>query len=163
MSMSPERYVLVEANPTGIKKCKANLKKYYSSKNWLVVDSMIEEYNSDQKFDIVICECLLPQQISPSEMARHCASFVCKGGIFVVTCHDMVSTISETLRSLPGWLLVKESLNFSESTKMLIRFYKGHLSHLKGMTRSCEDWVIDNILHKEYLARLSFVFYCGSN
>ena len=59
-------------------------------------------------FDVVICECLLPQQNNPTEMARHCASFLDSGGIFVATCHDMVSTLSETLRSLPGWLLVRD-------------------------------------------------------
>ena len=150
MSMSPDHYVLVDANPTGIENCKRNLDKFYPNNNWEVIDSLIEEYQADQEFDIVICECLLPQQIYPSEMARHCASFVVSGGMFVATCHDMVSTVSETLRSLPGWLLAKKSPKFSESVKMLTIFYKAHLLHLKGMTRTYEDWVIDNILHKEY-------------
>ena len=150
MSMFPDNYVLVDANPIGIENCKRNLDKFYPNKNWVVIDSLIEEYQAEEKFDIVICECLLPQQINPSEMARHCASFLVSGGIFVATCHDMVSTVSETLRSLPGWLLAKESPEFSERVEMLTVFYKAHLLHLKGMTRTYEDWVIDNILHKEY-------------
>ena len=99
----------------------------------------------------MICECLLPHQNNPAEMARHTASFLNSGGVFIATCHDMVSTASETLRSLPGWLLVKDSnMKFDEKVKKLSHFYHDHLSHLKGMTRSYDDWVIDNILYKEF-------------
>ena len=87
MSMDPAEYVLVDANPTGIENCNANLREFYPGKKWVVIDSMIEEFESDQQYDLVICEALLAQQICPSEMAKHCASFVNKGGIFVATCH----------------------------------------------------------------------------
>jgi len=150
LSMLPQQYVLVDANPKGIKNCKENLSKFYPKGNWMLVDSLIEEYESGNKFDVVICECLLPQQTNPSEIARHCSSFLDSGGIFVATCHDMVSTVSETLRSLPGWLLAKNNVTFDDKVKSLSNFYHGHLSHLKGMTRSYDDWVIDNVLHKEF-------------
>ena len=151
LSMSPKKYVLVDANPKGLKNCNDNLKKHYPKSNWIIVDSLIEDYQSENKFDVVICECLLPQQNNPAEMARHVASFLDSGGVFIGTCHDMVSTLSETLRSLPGWLLVQnDNISFDEKVKKLSYFYHDHLDHLKGMTRSYDDWVIDNILHKEF-------------
>lgn len=151
LSMLPNKYVLVDANPKGLQNCHENLKKYYPKSNWIIEDSLIEDYQSEKKFDVVICECLLPQQNNPAEMARHVASFLDRGGIFVATCHDMISTLSETLRSLPGWLLVKDdNISFDEKVKKLSHFYRDHLDHLKGMTRSYDDWVIDNILHKEF-------------
>jgi len=150
MSMQPKEYVLVDANPTGVMNCYDNFNRYYPGKKWEVVDSLIENFKTDKKFDLVICEGLLPNQVSPSQMAKHCASFLDTGGLFVLTCHDMISTVSETLRCLPGMLLVKEVGDFDERVLLLSNFYKSHLGHLKGMTRTTEDWVIDNVLNVEF-------------
>ena len=150
ISMEPDRYVLVDANPTGIKNCKSNLNRFYPERNWEIIDSMIEEYNSDEKFDLVICEGLLPNQVNPGKMAKLCASFVKDGGLFISTCHDMVSTVSETLRCLPGILLISRIEDFDEKVAVLADFYEPHLAHLKSMTRTKEEWVIDNILNAEF-------------
>jgi len=76
ISIEPDQYVLVDANPAGIENCEKNLNRFHPDKNWQIVDSLIEEYETDEKFDLVICEGLLPNQIDPARMARHCASFV---------------------------------------------------------------------------------------
>jgi len=150
ISLDPVRYVLVDANSTGIENCKKNLNHFCQGKDWQVIDSLIEEYETDEQFDLVICEGLLPNQVDPSQMARHCASFVNGGGLFVLTCHDMISTVSETLRCLLGALLIKEIRDFDEQVNLLSGFFESHLSHLKGMTRTNEEWVIDNILNNEF-------------
>jgi len=62
----------------------------------------------------------------------------------------MFSTVSETLRCLPGTLLIKGVVDFDEKTTLLARFFESHLAHLKGMTRTSEEWVIDNILNSEF-------------
>ena len=150
VSLEPDLYVLVDANPTGIENCKKNLNRFHQGKKIRIIDSLIEEYKTEEKFDLVICEGLLPNQVNPAEMARHCASFVDEGGLFVVTCHDMISTVSETLRCLPGRLLTGNIENFAEQVTALADFFEEHLVHLKGMTRTKEEWVIDNILNSEF-------------
>lgn len=150
ISMNPDQYILVDANPTGIKNCQKNLEHFFANKNWKVVDSLIDKFEINEKFDLVICEGLLPNQINPEQMAQYCGKFVKKGGLFTLTCHDMVSTLSETLRCLPGMLLIKNIDDFDEKVSILSDFYKPHLSHLKGMTRTNEEWVIDNILNAEF-------------
>jgi len=150
LSMQPEECVLVDANPTGIKNCTANLSRFYPGENWKIVDSLIEDFNTDQKFDLVICEGLLPNQVNPSQMARHCGSFVSPGGVYVVTCHDAISLVSETLRCLLGWLLVRNTDDFSDQVAILAQFFASHLEHLEHVTRPVEDWVIDNVLQTEF-------------
>ena len=150
ISMSPYKYTLVDANPTGIENCKKNLKHFHQDKNWQVIDSLINDFKVDEKFDLVICEGLLPNQIDPSKMTKHCASFVSDGGIFVITCHDMISQLSETLRCLPGFLIVNKIDDFDKKVEVLSNFYKPHLAYLKGMTRTPEEWVIDSILNTEF-------------
>jgi SAM-dependent methyltransferase len=150
ISQEPKQYVLVDANPTGIENCKNNLNRFYPERNWQIIDSMIEKYNSDEKVDLVICEGLLPNQVNPEKMAKHCASFVKDGGLFVFTCHDMISTVSETLRCLPGVLLIRNVNSFDEKVTKLANFYAPHLAYLDGMTRTKEEWVVDNILNAEF-------------
>jgi len=150
ISLEPEHYVLVDANHTGIENCKKNLNHYHPETNWSIVDSLIENFESDEKFDLVICEGVLPNQLNPSQMVKHCASFVKKGGILVITCHDVVSTVSETLRCLPGSLLIRGIDDFNGQVTQLSNFFEPHLANLKGMTRTVEDWVIDNIINTEF-------------
>ena len=150
ISMEPDHYVLVDGNPTGIENSRENLTRFHPEKNWEIVDSLIEEYDTDEKFDLVICEGLIPNQVNPTQMARHCASFVGEGGIFVVTSHDMISTVSETLRCLSGWLLTRNIYDFDEQVRVLAKLFENHLEHLKGMNRTKEEWVTDNILHTEF-------------
>lgn len=150
ITMEPEKYVLVDGNPKGIENCRINLQCFHPGKNWKIVNSLFEEYFTDEKFDLVICEGFLPNQIDPVQMARHCSSFVSQGGLFVVTCHDMISNVSETLRSLLGWFLIEDIDDFNRQVTVLATFFEEHLGHLKGMTRTKEEWVIDNIMNIEF-------------
>ena len=148
-SFEPKKYFLVEANPKGIENCKKNLLKYSKTKNWKVINCNINNFSIKKKFDLVICECLLPEQIDPKKMANYCAKYTSKGGIFLLTCHDYVSTLSETLKCLPAWIMASKINNFKQQTNFLVKIFKKHLSFLKGMTRTPEDWVIDNVINTE--------------
>ena len=149
-SFNPKKYFLVDANPAGIKNCKKNFSKYSKTKNWKVINSNIYDFSIKKKFDLVICECLLPQQINPKKMANHCAKYTSKGGIFVLTCHDYVSTLSETLKCLPAWMLANKMSDFKKQTIFITKIFKKQLSFLKGMTRTPEDWVRDNVINTEF-------------
>ena len=78
-------------------------------------------------------------------------SLMIKRVIDATACTEKYLTVE-----LDGKKLTSKSLDkymdyyFDDKVKNLSNFYQGHLSHLKGMTRSYDDWVIDNVLHKEY-------------
>jgi hypothetical protein len=90
-------------------------------------------------------------------MAEHCGSFVADGGVLVITCIDTVSVVSETLRCLLGWLLVRDVEDYTQQVAALAEFFGDHLEHLKNVTRSVEDWVMDNVL-QTYVWRGSPLF-----
>jgi len=146
----PKKYSIVDANLIGIKNCKKNFLKYFKKKNWNIINSNIYDFSEKRKYDLVISECLIPQQNNPKKMANHCGSFTSKEGIYVLTCHDHVSTLSETLKCLPAWILACKINDFRKQTIFLSKIFKKQLSFLKGMTRSTEDWVVDNVINTEY-------------
>ena len=150
ISMKPLEYTLVDANLAGINNCKENLKRYSPNGGWKIIDSLIEDYKSTELFDLVICEGLLPNQINQSMMAKHCSSFVNKKGVIILTCHDMVSSVSETLRGMLGEILIKDTHDFDQQVTVLANFFESHLKHLKGASRTAEEWVVDNILQTDF-------------
>jgi len=150
-SLQPERYVLVDANPTGLKNTIKLLDDYLTENQTnrtehVFVESLIEEYQSDEHFDLVLCEGVIPFQKNPTDFLQHVASFSSSGGIVVITCSDSVSWLSEILRRALGLSIVDENDAIERKINKLSPIFGYHLSTLKGMSRPHEDWILDNIL-----------------
>jgi 2-polyprenyl-3-methyl-5-hydroxy-6-metoxy-1,4-benzoquinol methylase len=109
--------------------------------------SNILDYQDDALYDLVICEGVLPMQMNPREMATHVLSFVRPGGAAIFTCFDSVSAFSEiTRRYLASSIF--EDLEYSEElVHQLVDFFEPDFTHLPGMSRRPEDWVLDSIIN----------------
>lgn len=154
-SLNPSRYVLVDGNPTGLRECEKLFRHHFAQeKKYELVECLIEEFQSDELFDLVICEGLIPAQNDPGQFAKTIARFTKPGGVCVVTCHDEVGMLTDLLRCLIGSVVIDESAPFEEKREVLVAVFEKHLKNLKGMSRSCQDWVTDQILHKS--------FWCGT-
>ena len=147
-AMAPHRYVLVDANDKSLKETKKQLATYFDdTSNCTVINSIIEKFSSDTCFDAVFCEGVIPIQHDPAAFLRKLATFVAPGGFLLITCVDYVSFFSEALRRVAGRLLLHESdIEITSKIERLRPFYLKHLSTLEGMSRSCDDWIYDNIL-----------------
>jgi hypothetical protein len=150
MSLAPKRYQLVDGNPTGVKNCIKNLNNHFPNEHWEISQSQIENFSSNEKFDLVICEGFIPNQLDPSKMAQHCTNFAKKNGIIILTCHDEISLISENIRAFLSTLITEPGSNFDDQVIQLSAFFKPDLMSLGVQTRSIDDWVIDNILNDEF-------------
>ncbi len=160
-SLNPSRYVLVDGNPAGLRDCEELLKSHFShEKRYELVECLIEEFQSDDLFDVVICEGLIPAQKDPKQFAKTIARFTKPGGVCVVTCHDEVGMFTDLLRCLIGSIVIEEGMTFEAKRDILVRVFEKQLKNLKGMSRSCEDWVVDQIIHKA-LWRDSHLFSVG--
>jgi hypothetical protein len=109
---------------------------------------LLEDISDDEKWDVVLCEGLLPLQLDPVTMFESLFAKVAKGGILVVTCADAVSYLGDVLRRLVAHVLMKDKSfdSIYEQVEFLLPFFSGHLNNLKGMSRPHEDWILDNIL-----------------
>ena len=150
-ALCPSRYVLVDANPTGIEQARALLAQHeLGSLKHEIVESMAEDFETNERFDIVLCEGIIPWQHDPSKMLKTIAKFTAPGGLVVTTCVDSVGYLSESLRRLVASMVVKPNWTVSEKVKFLVPVFESHLRTIRGMSRSPENWVLDPLLLPEY-------------
>lgn len=145
--MGPKRYLLVDGNPPSLKSTKALLKRYCPKLRFELRQSSIARFRTEEKFDLVLCEAVIPTQKNPPAFLRHVAGFVQPGGVLVFTCMDPISLLPEMLRRWLAWDLVRDVPAFDDKVALLAEFFRPDLAALPGMSRPAEDWVIDQILH----------------
>lgn len=141
---------LVEPNPTGCKEMvKLFSKNKIDSKSWNLYKGMIEDYNTDKLYDIVIAEGLIPGINNRYQVIPKLSSLTKKGGVVVVTCTDDISYFFENLRRLLALRLIeiKNVKVFHEKVELLSRAFHTHLDSLKYASRFIEDWVEDVLLN----------------
>ncbi len=146
--LCPARYVLVDGNPRAIAETRAQLANIsLPSGACSVVESYVEDFTTEERFDLVVAEGLVPFQNDPSAFVGHIASFVRTGGMLVITTADAASAIGEIGRRLLGNRLAPPSLPYDERRQRLVPVFAPHLATLSGMSRSVGDWIDDNIAH----------------
>jgi len=145
-SLEPRRYVLVDGNETGLKETQGRLSAFSGgATKHEIVESDIENFESDEKFDIVLCEGVIPFQLDPPGFVKHVGKFVKPGGLFILTCIDGVSFLGESTRRLIASSIVPFSEDPKKKLEILRPVFAPHLETLQGMSRPLDDWLYDNI------------------
>ncbi len=145
-SLDPSRYVLVDGNPTGLQETSETLTRYCPDYGFEIRESLIEAFETEERFDLVLCEGVIPFQVNPAAFARHVAQFVAPGGLLVITCIDGVSFLGESTRRLIADSLIDFGAPAEARLAALRPVFAPHLATLKGMSRLIDDWLYDNIL-----------------
>ncbi|MCJ2164130.1 MULTISPECIES: class I SAM-dependent methyltransferase [unclassified Pseudodesulfovibrio] len=143
-SLDPKLYMLVDANPTGLAQTQERLSG--CAGKIVVREDLIENFDTDMRFDMVMCEGAIPWQIDPAGILRQVARFVAPGGILIITCIDEVSALAESLRRLQANIIVDQKLHIKEQVSQLLPVFKKDLESLAGMSRPHEDWILDQVL-----------------
>jgi hypothetical protein len=151
ISLAPRSYKFVDGSDAVLTKIQDRLTASASSSTagpqFMFSASNILDYEDDALYDLVICEGVLPMQIKPREMAARVLSFVRPGGAVILTCFDSVSAFSEIVRRYLASSIF-EDLEYSEElVRQLVDFFERDFTHLPGMSRRPEDWVLDAIIH----------------
>ncbi len=149
LSYSPQEYTFVEGNPLGATKT-FTLLTDYKEKNSLPTqinkhESLLEDFETDTKFDLIICEGMLPGQKNPSTLFKKLFSFVKGGGVIIITCAEEIGYLSDSIRRLMGQALMQKDISVIEQARKLIPFFEKHFSNLSGMSRPLEDWILDSV------------------
>ena len=150
MNCKPAKYTLVDGNPVGVAETQKRLAEYaprLSPDTELnIIHSILEEFSSEDKFDVIFCEAMLPLQKNPELMLRKLASHAVQGGIIVITCMDNVSVLSDFIRRLMGQAIANPELSAIEQADALVPFFNQHFKNLHGMNRPVNDWILDNVI-----------------
>ena len=147
-SLEPESLTLVDGNPTGLEQTKDLYAKLPAYKKFTKFEhSMFDDYQNEEKFDLVIMENVLVGQPDIDKTLKHVASFVAPGGLFVTSCLNSVGLMPETLRRLLAFIMVEQDSPLEEKVRRLLPIFSSHLASIKGMNRRQDDWIIDNLLN----------------
>lgn len=157
-SFRPKNYVLLDGNPKSCQETEKNLNANFKDcSNISVIQSNFWDFETETKFDLVCCEGTVPWQNSPEKFLLKLSSFVNNGGVLLITTSDAISYLSELLRRLFARIIIADSLKGEKNSHIsllktsdvldtLRPFFTNQLRHLKGMSRSIDDWIHDNIL-----------------
>lgn len=147
-ALRPARYVLVDGNPVGVAQTRENLQRHgFCGPNIEVTESLFEHFDSVERFDIVLAEGFLaPHATAPVDLLRRLSRFVKPGGIMVITTVSAASLLSEMVRRMMRNRLIAPTAPAAEQVALLRPLLGPHLATLKGMSRSVDDWLLDNIV-----------------
>lgn len=143
-----DKYFLVDGNPASVRELnkKRNLGTIRATA-CEVVESDIYDYIDNNKYDVVICEGLIPGQGRPKQFLDHISSFCTQGGVVIFTTISYISLLAELCRRVFRPAIVTARETFELQVQIASLLFKDHLSTFGVSTRSIEDWVQDNILH----------------
>jgi 2-polyprenyl-3-methyl-5-hydroxy-6-metoxy-1,4-benzoquinol methylase len=155
-SCDPDLCVLVDGNPTSMQEISDKLGRgLFGKSSFECRMSEIRDYSDLRRFDLVLCEGVIPGQANPQAFLRHVASFAERDGIVVITTISPASVLAEVCRRVVGAVFASRIKDREELIAALTRFFEPDLRSLPGMSRRHEDWVLDNILHP-WPARIAF-------
>lgn len=139
-ALHPRTLALVEPNPIAA----AELRLH----RWLVIEDRIEQLEPVERYDIVLCEGLLGLSGTDSfALLEACARHVKIGGVLVLTCIDAISDHAEVIRRAHAQQIIDRTATLAEQVAQLRPIFAPHLATLAGMTRSVDDWILDNLLN----------------
>lgn len=154
LSCKPAYYKLIDGNSVGVEETTNRLSLYreeHSINTELDIElSLIENFDTSERFDLVLCEGMLPWQKDPVEIFKKILRFTKPEGIAVITCCDSVSILSDMLRRVMGQALSNANLSPMEQALQLVPFFKPHFANLSGMSRPLSDWILDNVIQPFY-------------
>ena len=154
-SLGPSRYVLVDANPKGLSDTRRLLGEHRLDGPCEIVESLFEDFASDERFDLVLAEGLLSFQRAPEALLAALARFVRPGGLLFITTMSPLSYLAEIARRLMRDALVAPNAPPEEQLAALRPLLAPHLAHLPGRSRPLDDWLLDNIVQPIYGELLS--------
>ena len=153
----PESYVFVDATLASLEELKRKQAAgIFKAKNIEIIQSNIFDYRDERKYEVVICEGVIPCQNDPRGMIRHVGSFCNNGGILITTTMTATSLLSEICRRVFRPSIVSLNKTFTEQTQICTKLFNSHFDQVGAARRPVEDWAQDMILHDWHMGEYVF-------
>lgn len=102
----------------------------------------------EERFDIVICEGMVPGQNNSQLTVNKLKTLVDSDGILIITTQSYISILSETLRRIIGKSIINHCAGDREKAIELCKnFFAPSFDSLKNKSRLDRDWVVDVLIH----------------
>lgn len=139
---------LVEPNLSG----RNDIKRIFENKKipkecYTLYSDVLEDFVTNRKYDFVIAEQFLPYIENWKECVEIIKNYTTRNGIVIITCADAIGLYVELTKRLVGQYIVRDIESFSEKVDRLIKIFEPQLIKLKGMNRTCKEWVQEEIFN----------------
>jgi 2-polyprenyl-3-methyl-5-hydroxy-6-metoxy-1,4-benzoquinol methylase len=143
--------LFIEPNQTGVKEMRKLFGDYrIPSEQYEIKECTIEEAHIQEQFDIVIAEGFLHSIDNAEEIVKNLSLLVKNGGVIVITCMDSLSMFVEQIKRLVCHILIKDIFDYNKQVETCVDFFEAQMKSAKGMSRSVEDWVKDDMLNPAF-------------
>src|SRR6476469_6237131 len=127
--LSPRSLTLVEPNPVAIRDIAAVFAGAGAAPlPPLVIESRFEDYEPDERFDVVVCENWLGSSDHERRLLRKLGRMVAEGGLLLVTAVSPVGMLPNLLRRALTHKMTHPNESFAARTGRLCRAFGPHLS-----------------------------------
>lgn len=146
-ALRPDAYVLLDGNAASIAALTARQADGLLPAGVEIIQADLMAWDDPRRFDVVLCEGLLPAQNDQGRFLERVASYCAADGIVVVTTVSGTSLFAETCRRVIRPLFERRADSLERLVAVLARFFAPDLNSLPGMSRLHTDWVLDQIIH----------------
>ena len=144
--LNPRKITLLDGSLPAIEELrrKENKKEFYCPTE--IIYSDLYQFKTKDKFDIIICEGCSAQS-NPREFYNLIFNIPTNNyAIYSLSTADYFSVLPELLR-MHWFALIKDIDSFEDQIKLGVNLFEMDFKCLSSSSRSCSDWVKDNILH----------------
>ena len=146
-----KRIDLVEPNQKGISDMQSLFCQYkIDERKYEIFPIQIEDFHPESQYEIILAEGFLHSIDNTPEIIDQLFHMLADGGVLVITCMDELSVFVEQIKRLIAHIYIKDVQSYEEQVDKLTSFFTEQMSNLKGMSRSVEDWVKDDILNPAF-------------
>lgn len=150
-SQKPKELVLVEPNPTAVR----DIRQLYSQPGISpvqprLVESTFQDYQTEERFDVVICENWLGHSVEERKLLRKLGTLVAPDGLLAITTIAPFGILPNVLRKALTARIDRPEAPFDQRTGLLVQGFQPHLATIPSMTRTATDWVHDNVMNPAY-------------
>jgi SAM-dependent methyltransferase len=154
-SLAPARYLLVDGSPEILSASEARLSSSpFAPVEREFVVSLFDEFQTEERFDLVIAEACIPNQVDPAGLLLKMCEFVRPGGLMLFTTVSGASWLSEIVRRLIKIEISDDFLSSEELLSILEKKLVHHFSSLGAMARSPREWMLDNLFQPLFEGKL---------
>ena len=150
-SQVPKTYTLLEPNPTAVREIGLLYDGFpLPHVRPRVIAEKLEDFESEDGFDIVICEGWLGSSDHEKALLTKLGGLVRQGGVLVVTAICPLGLVFNTLRKALCLKISSPLLHPKARLESVSPAFSPHLARLNHMSRSHADWMLDMVLSPAY-------------
>ena len=143
---------MVEPNETG----RNEVIELFKSNNiepsrYGVHSCILEEYETDQKYDMIMAEQFIPHLENWKECLQKIKTFAKSNTIVIVTASDEIGFYVERMKRLVGRYMIRDIKEYDQQVTALVDIFSKQLDTMNNMTKPYKDWIEDQFMNETAL------------